>query len=67
MSNLDTARKTYEAMNFQLIEELPILTKHSVKVFFLVVKNFLTLTNEFVRLANKSMKQIIEVKIQLLL
>lgn len=61
MSNLERAKKTYEAMNFQLVEELPVLTKHSSKIFFLIVKNFFTITNEFIRQANRSMKKIVEV------
>ena len=62
MSNLERARKTYEAMNYEIIEQLPVLTKHSVKIFFLAVRNFITITSRFVHSTNSSIQKIIDVR-----
>ncbi len=48
MSNrLNETKKNYEALNDQLIEELPKLTRISSRILILFVKKFLILTHDF--------------------
>ena len=64
MSNMERTKKDYEAMNFQLIEELPLLTQRSIKVFILSMKNFVVITNAFFRLVSTSISRIMEASSQ---
>lgn len=38
---LDLAKKTYEALNSQLLEELPILYEHSCEILSICLKAFI--------------------------
>ena len=44
---LDQSKKDYEALNSQLIEDLPQLIKSSMKILITLIKKFLNLTHSF--------------------
>jgi hypothetical protein len=60
--NLEKTKKDYEAMNYQLVEELPALALNSTKILASSVKMFLKLTAKFVTLIRKTFKDNVDVK-----
>ena len=59
--NLGRTKKDYEAMNYQLVEELPALTVNSTRMLAACVKTFLKITGRFVLLLNKTFQENVNV------
>lgn len=60
---LDQAKKDYEALNDQLVEDLPKLNKASMKILVNLIKKFLSFTHEFYAKVKSDVDQEIQVKI----
>ncbi len=60
--NLERTKKDFEAMNYQLVEELPSLTLNSTKILGSCVKVFLKLNGKFVSLIKKTFQENVDVK-----
>ncbi|CAF0932116.1 unnamed protein product [Brachionus calyciflorus] len=59
-TKLSRTKKDYEALNNQLIEELPIFTQISTIVLLKTFQIFSLLTNNFINLINQSLKNDVE-------
>ena len=59
--NVEKTKKDYEALNLQLLEELPILTFNSCQILNKCVEYFKLLNGEFLNLISSSFKEIIKV------
>jgi hypothetical protein len=54
---MEQAKNDYEALNDQLVEDLPKLTKASTRIFLTSIKRFMTLTRNFFALIKIDLKE----------
>jgi hypothetical protein len=57
---MEQCKKNYEALNIQLVEDLPILTKKSTQLFIKISKHFLNITSHFMTNVKISLKESIK-------